>query len=607
MKVLIALLISFSFLPAYSSDANNVFEESSFKKKYINLTKKQRRKLNKKKTNFGDKVEFIVDFGPGNTEHDHSMTGVVFHDEEDGHFELIDKDSIVVSRRNKNSKSKLVGATAAEAKGNLKTLVIALADRVANADSKLYSRSFLTRSYFDDVEPSLNTYYKEASSDRVSFSGLVHDRLFIFRNLCTEGNIFETGAVSELLGIIDQEVDLSPYDRLSFVFPEDNFCLGGALGVATLGSLEFKNSFGKETKIAISYNISAGANFNNSTYFLKVITHEFGHNFGLQHDNASSCGDSIFQADCDSLEYGGVHSIMGFSPNLAHPNAIHQMDLKWLTSDQVQLVDQDNTQIEVTLQALALDTDTGIKAIKIERADGTFYTVEYRSPFGMENLSYAVQNLSYGGLQIYYNNDGNVNINGRSDSALLNNNLQSFSIKDSSQYTGLLSNTSFSPGNVFYDSVSDIRITPISVTATEARVLVEKRFIPGDDGGITTTEVDAPYVHQGIELNLNAKGVTKEKVVLVYNGDALTNGKIIIKVPKAYRKFIKIKKKSFAMTDNLANVKMKFAGPKKFENKMGVNEDGQYSVDLKVKVVDKDTKTVVYQGISRIYINPSDL
>jgi M6 family metalloprotease-like protein len=602
MQLIISLIILLSFSPVFANNIKTNVMEFSSKRKFASFDESSYSRSRKKKTYFGDKVEYVIDFDPEDHDH-HSQKGILFHSDVDGKFYQIDKDTVVVSKR-KNSKAVLVNNTTSDAVGNKRTLVIATADPDANRTSKIYTRAFVDAAYFNKTGPSLNNYYKEVSSNRVSFSGTVDERLFVVRNLCRGGNVFESGGADFLLQLVDEEIDLSTYDRLSFVFPEDSNCLAGALGVGTLGLFEFVNSFGKNTKIGINWNISAGVNVENDIYFLKVITHEFGHNFGLQHDNASSCGENIFQGDCDSLEYGGVHSIMGYSPNLAHPNAIHQRDLKWLTSSQILKIEDDNSSETVTLKALASDTDSGIKAIQIRRNDGSVYMVEYRSQLGMARQEYAVNQLTYGGVQIYLNNDSNVNTPRRTDSSLIRNDFKSFASNDTSQYNSLLSSTSFSPSNSFYDPISDIAITTISVNSNEAVVLVQKAFV--DDGGGTTAAED-PYVHQGEAITIKTKGLTKKKVLMVYNGDSLANAKIKITIPKAYRKFVKVKKKPTALDFNTAQVNFKFAPAKKFANKLPTNENGQYQLDLNVKVIDEITNEVIYQGISSIFVDPEEL
>jgi M6 family metalloprotease-like protein len=593
MNVFIALLISFCVLPVFAGQNSTDLSNFEGQPRFLNYDKESYlKRSNENKTHIGESLEYIVDYGPEDKKH-HSESRFFFHDD-DGHFYKLNKDAVI---KRSNLKTLLHDANSNQATGVQRTLVVPVGDLEASARSRIYTQTFLESAFFSNTESSLNTYYKEVSVNKTSFSG-EFAKLFIINGLCEGGNIFNTRAADFLIDSVDQSVDLSEFDRLSFIFPDDNACLGGALGVASVGNISYNNSFGKPTRISFNFNKSAGATIDNSAYFLKVITHEFGHNFGLRHDNANACGEAIFQAACPSLEYGGVHSIMGYSPNLAHVNAIHQYDLKWLTDAQVETIVDDGTQVELTLKALASKNNSGLKAIRIKRTDGSFYTVEYRSPVGMELEQYATEKLSYGGLQIYLNDESQ-----EKDSILLRKDFKVFDIKDNSQAFEMLSQGSFTPNDVFYDPISDIRITPISVNSNEARVLVEKAFVSGG----ATTEADDPYVHQSDALNLKAKGITKVKGLLVYNGDALTNAKIIITIPKAYKKFIKVKKKPIRLDENLASVNFKFAPLKRFEKKLITNESGQYAVDLKVKVIDKITKAVIYQGVSNIFLDPSQL
>jgi hypothetical protein len=590
MQLLILLILFFSFNPVFAGQEKTALQDYPSEVRFLNFDKESfLRKSQKRKIYSGNSIEYVIDYDPSDKEH-HSITKSFFRDD-DGHFYKLDSNAVV---RPSKHKSILVNSTAEQATGNQRVLVIPVGDLTVSSQSFIFNPDVLRAAYFSTTENSLNTYYKEVSSNKVSFSGNFTN-LFLVDRLCEGGDIFNNGGADFLLEQVDAQIDLSAYDRVSFVFPDDSFCLGRALGVGTLGKLSYVNPFGKQTNISVNFNVSAGAEIGNVTYFLKVLTHEFGHNFGLKHDNANACGKVIFERECLSLEYGGVHSIMGYSPNLAHVNAIHKYDLKWLTDSQVAILDEDTINSEFKLVPLAQNDNTGLKAIKIKRNDGSYYAVEYRKPVGMETAQYSTSTLSYGGIQIYLNNDDHLR-----DSVLIRKDFKVFDSQNSAEAFKIFDLASFTPGEVFYDSVSDIRITPVSIDDTGINILVEKAI---ENGGGTAAD-DPSFLNNNGAYRLNSTGITNTNLNITFNGDLLANARVKIIIPRAYKKLIKIKNLNLSLTSNSLTIPAKIASVQKLGNSISTNEDGLFEINIQMQLIDKVSKRVLVDSIVPLLFEP---
>lgn len=390
----------------------------------------------------------------------------------------------------KKSKAKLINSTQSAVSGDQRTLVILARDAGFSASSYMHSRTSVLQMYFSDASPSLQNYYKSVSENKTSFSGVVTTELSVTGLCGTTGNIFDAnGGLNPLVAAIDAGHDLKLYERISIVLPEDNVCLPqGVGGVGTIGKARLVYNDGSTHDLSINWVKSWQQFQSGDNVFLNSVIHEFGHNFGLPHDNANVCGEEIFSTTCSSLEYGGSHSVMGVGPSIGHINSINQIDFGWLSGSEVQTLS--STQAidqEFTVSALESD-DTSLKTVRIPRGDGSYYVIEYREDHGYDGISsYPGFSSSFGGILIYVNDDNEFY-----NSVLLASDMQD-------RRAGLARNgaggnyfdsqlafnfNALAPfDNVFYDDVNAIRITPISFNSTSARFRVETQV-----GGGTSQE-----------------------------------------------------------------------------------------------------------------------
>ena len=161
------------------------------------------------------------------------------------------------------------------------------------------------RSYVFTNPTSANKYYSEASFGKWTLEGKLSQQGDVFgwvtvpfdSTTCNYNSW--TSSARQLLAA--QGVDLTGYTNTIYASPHAS-C--GWLGLASVGS-------------GFSY-------LNGSLSSISVITHELGHNFGLQHASSYSCSESgvrvPFSATCTANEYGDPFDTMG-NISGAHMNA----------------------------------------------------------------------------------------------------------------------------------------------------------------------------------------------------------------------------------------------------------------------------------------------
>ena len=532
----------------------------------IDLAKKKKAKLS------GQAIEFFVDY----PEHKSEKISVFVDDE--ARFYKLD------AAEKKKVKFKLQNANANQARGVQNTLVFLVADHLVSSESFIYLPDYLRRLYFSSANVSVNQYYKEVSDNAVSFNGRVVATPIIAEGLCSGGPLTQSGGLESLVDFIDDNFDLTQYQRLSLVFPLDNFCLGGAIGLGSVGNIRYTSSSGKEARISISMNLSVGVTDENDNFFINVASHEFGHNFGLRHDNGNACGEGIFNGVCTHIEYFGVHSLMGFAPNLAHLNAIHQEDLKWLKQNQISTINNDSFSAEFNLVALSEPDKESLKAIKIRRNDGRYYVVEYRNPSRLELEQFSSERLSYDGIQIYLDDTEENN------SILIRKDFQDDLDDDLETLLDFLALSSFEVGDEFYDPVSDIRIIPSFVSGREASIVVQK----GIEGGTVAVEPEIiELISDTIAIDFQKK--TLSSLSFKINAGISNTTKIRVIIPDEYKKLFRIKKKSKKIKNFFARFPLRIASALRLSDVASISETGAYQVPITVQVFDKRTKTTIEQ------------
>lgn len=413
-----------------------------------------------------------------------------------------------------SKKLQLKNATSAEASGNQRTLVVPLKNPYYSSGF-LYSSSQLEDLFFSKSKISVQSYYDEVSRSKISFSGDVTSTLQM-TDVCASETLFDRG--DHWFYVLDAIVganDLSKYDRLSIVVPNDFSCFeAGLLGLGTLGKVGLETFDGDIYNISFNFVKAYRESGTNDNTFVSIAAHEFGHNLGLKHDNGNSCGKSIFTSNCPSIEYAGVHSIMGFTANLASVNAIHQEDLGWFSSNDMILVNSDGEQI-ITIAPMAAKDSNLPKAIKIARGDGSYYLIEYRKPINIEANKAFSQTMNYQGFLVYLRDDGLINnsILLRADLADLRPSLTYSYNSSSGTYNNSSMALSFSTlsnfTNSFYDDVNHIKVSiqESSDSSITLKVTKGEAFLnPEDDflGSLTFTTSSYVEAHAYAPMSLRS-------------------------------------------------------------------------------------------------------
>ncbi|WP_419174277.1 Ig-like domain-containing protein [Desulfosediminicola sp.] len=213
----------------------------------------------------------------------------------------------------------------------------------------------------------VNEFYQENSNSQTWLAGDVHGYFTLpINETCDSWEIH----VNAQEAAEAQGIDLSLYNRMVYIFPENSSC--GWSGKGTLGG-------------------TVSLAWANGSLSLRTIGHELGHNFGLQHAEQLECGSEIIGDNCISITYGDNLDIMGDSNVTGHFNTFNKELLGWLASASGELITAESE--GSFLLAPYESTQSGIaKGLRVPRGIDSvtgkqlWYYLEYRQALGFDSF-----------------------------------------------------------------------------------------------------------------------------------------------------------------------------------------------------------------------------
>ncbi|MCG9711728.1 NEW3 domain-containing protein [Shewanella insulae] len=230
----------------------------------------------------------------------------------------------------------------------------------------------------------VNDYYLEASYGQTWLTGDV--RGYYTMPIDTTCEYFYMDTYAQQVAK-DNGIDLSQYDRLVYMLPQNNSC--GWQGQGTVG--------GSPSRAWINGELN-----------LKIIGHELGHNLGLKHAKGRSCNSD---GSCFVSTYGDKLDIVGRSEG--HFNVFNKQRLGWLTAERGEIITA-GVDGSYQLEPYEKTTQGQAKGLKVRRGtDATtgeplYYYLEYRQGTGFD--SFLAGKPVTDGVLLHYN-ESNSDIN----------------------------------------------------------------------------------------------------------------------------------------------------------------------------------------------------
>lgn len=303
------------------------------------------------------------------------------------------------------------------------------------------SQPFTVAQAHDMVFNQTNAFMRENSFQTTWLTGNTFGWLTLpIAKTCLTGDIGDAAK----LAANNAGANLAAYSRHVYMFPPNMSC--GWSGVGTVGG-------------------TLSEAWINGAPALKVVAHEVGHNFGLQHSHSSDCDATALGPNCTIFEYGDVADTMG-NVTASHFNAFQKERLGWLNSGAQPPIATVAASGLFSLGAYEAAT-AATKALKVlkstDAATGanTWYYIEYRQAIGFDSgLATLYASNLVNGVLIRIATEGD-----RSSSYLLDmtpNTVPTFDHGDAALV----------PGQAFSDSAAGVTIVVTAIDANQATVSV---------------------------------------------------------------------------------------------------------------------------------------
>ncbi len=309
--------------------------------------------------------------------------------------------------------------------------------------------------FFSTTEPSLSTYWLEASGGRTWISGDVFGSYTLDRDYtCDQHDDMLQAAIVKA----DNDTNLTDFSRIFLVFPRPEGCQWyGLAGTSCFSLTSPKNGVFSASVAWISVQASWG-----------LPAHEGGHNLGLGHANTRQYSGQVLGAPghAGDIQYMGDRaSVLGDGLD-SHYSARHKLRLGWLQmGTDILEVDGEGT---FTLVPLASNSP-GTKALRVRRAPGVdaWIWLEYRQPGVM--FDQHLPATMYGGALMHYED----RFNGGPD--LFDTNLLDSIPGSATNRWADLEDAPLTPGRRWPDPYGDLSVQVQSATPSDLTVSITRQ------------------------------------------------------------------------------------------------------------------------------------
>ena len=356
---------------------------------------------------------------------------------------------------------KVGSSVTAAATTGAKTVAVILFNFSDNT-SQPYAPSYANGVAFGNSD-SVAAYYAENSWGKLTLSGSVFGWYTIPST--SAGCNYTQWAADANAAATAAGVNLSSYTYKVYAFPSASSC--GWSGLAYLpGTQSFLNG--------------------NGGMSLRVMAHELGHNFSTHHASSLSCTDSGVRvslsansANCTSSEYGDPFSVMGSASTRQHTN-FSRGNFGWLQAANTLTV---NIAGQYALDPAENNDPTGVQVIRVLRTTNSYFTLEYRRPYGSYFDNFSSGDPAVNGVTIRL--------------APGYSTLTQSQLVDATPETSSVSDAPLPVGRTVVDPLTGISFTNTGVSSFGATVQVSfasDTSAPSQPGSLTATPLDSSRI-----------------------------------------------------------------------------------------------------------------